>query len=97
MIERLLLMLKDTDYRVRLFLARRIGILFQTWDGHEELFQDIWWVALQMILLVKAYFILFLFLFLFFFLQILVYVDCFTASSSFFCDIVVVLELLNFW
>ncbi|XP_027942226.1 serine/threonine-protein kinase ATM [Vigna unguiculata] len=41
MIERLLLMLKDMDYRVRLFLARRIGILFQTWDGHEELFQDI--------------------------------------------------------
>ncbi|KAG5035608.1 hypothetical protein JHK87_010518 [Glycine soja] len=41
MIERLLLMLKDMDYRVRLFLARRIGVLFQTWDGHEELFQDI--------------------------------------------------------
>ncbi|KAK7281904.1 hypothetical protein RIF29_10269 [Crotalaria pallida] len=41
MIERLLLMLKDSDYRVRLFLARRIGVLFQTWDGHEELFQDI--------------------------------------------------------
>ncbi|XP_052731785.1 serine/threonine-protein kinase ATM isoform X6 [Vigna angularis] len=41
MIERLLLMLKDMDYRVRLFLARRISILFQTWDGHEELFQDI--------------------------------------------------------
>ncbi|XP_061349623.1 serine/threonine-protein kinase ATM-like [Gastrolobium bilobum] len=41
MIERLLSMLKDTDYRVRLFLARRIGVLFQTWDDHEELFQDI--------------------------------------------------------
>ncbi|XP_019416969.1 PREDICTED: serine/threonine-protein kinase ATM isoform X2 [Lupinus angustifolius] len=41
MIERLLLMLKDTDYRVRLFLARRISVLFQTWDGHDELFQDI--------------------------------------------------------
>ncbi|KAJ7956242.1 Serine/threonine-protein kinase ATM [Quillaja saponaria] len=41
MIERLLLMLQDPDYRVRLFLARRIGVLFQTWDGHEELFQDI--------------------------------------------------------
>ncbi|KAK7354055.1 hypothetical protein VNO80_19511 [Phaseolus coccineus] len=41
MIERLLFMLKDMDYRVRLFLARRIGVLFQTWDGHEELFQDI--------------------------------------------------------
>ncbi|KAJ1384475.1 Armadillo-type fold, partial [Sesbania bispinosa] len=41
MIERLLLMLHDMDYRVRLFLARRIGVLFQTWDGHEELFQDI--------------------------------------------------------
>jgi len=46
MIEQLLFMLKDMDYRVRLFLARRIGVLFQTWDGHEELFQDIWWVAL---------------------------------------------------
>ncbi|KAJ0106487.1 hypothetical protein Patl1_18038 [Pistacia atlantica] len=41
MIERILLMLQDPDYRVRLFLARRIGVLFQTWDGHEELFQDI--------------------------------------------------------
>ncbi|KAK7317181.1 hypothetical protein RJT34_01188 [Clitoria ternatea] len=41
MIEQLLLLLKDLDYRVRLFLARRIGVLFQTWDGHEELFQDI--------------------------------------------------------
>ncbi|KAF7806084.1 serine/threonine-protein kinase ATM-like [Senna tora] len=41
MIERLLMMLQDMDFRVRLFLARRIGILFQTWDGHEELFQDI--------------------------------------------------------
>ncbi|XP_057442948.1 serine/threonine-protein kinase ATM [Lotus japonicus] len=41
MIERLLLMLNDIDYRVRLFLARRIGVLFHTWDGHEELFQDI--------------------------------------------------------
>lgn len=42
MIERLLLMLNDSDYRVRFVLARQIGILFQTWDGHEALFQDIW-------------------------------------------------------
>ncbi|EOA23378.1 hypothetical protein CARUB_v10016554mg [Capsella rubella] len=41
MIERLLLMLNDPDYRVRFVLARQIGILFQTWDGHEALFQDI--------------------------------------------------------
>ncbi|KAI4336143.1 hypothetical protein L6164_014710 [Bauhinia variegata] len=41
MIERLLLMLQDVDYRVRLFMARKIGVLFQTWDGHEELFHDI--------------------------------------------------------
>lgn len=41
MIERLLGMLQDADYRVRLFLARRIGVLFQTWDGHDELFLDI--------------------------------------------------------
>ncbi|KAI3914770.1 hypothetical protein MKW98_002006 [Papaver atlanticum] len=41
MIEKLLTMLQDCDYRVRLFLARRIGVLFQTWDGHNELFQDV--------------------------------------------------------
>ncbi|KAK9278063.1 hypothetical protein L1049_027621 [Liquidambar formosana] len=35
------MMLRDPDYRVRFFLARRIGVLFQTWDGHDELFQDI--------------------------------------------------------
>jgi ataxia telangiectasia mutated family protein len=34
-------MLSDSDYRVRFVLARQIGILFQTWDGHEALFQDI--------------------------------------------------------
>ncbi|CAH9111684.1 unnamed protein product [Cuscuta epithymum] len=41
LIEKLMLMLKDIDYRVRFFLAQRIGILFQMWDGHFELFQDI--------------------------------------------------------
>ncbi|KAM3751704.1 hypothetical protein ACB098_04G130100 [Castanea mollissima] len=41
MIEGLLMLLRDPDYRVRFFLARRIGVLFQTWDGHKELFQDI--------------------------------------------------------
>ncbi|KFK34114.1 hypothetical protein AALP_AA5G103600 [Arabis alpina] len=41
MIDRLLLMLNDSDYRVRFVLARQIGLLFQTWDGHEALFQDI--------------------------------------------------------
>ncbi|XP_017973415.1 PREDICTED: serine/threonine-protein kinase ATM isoform X2 [Theobroma cacao] len=41
MIEKLLLMLQDPDYRVRFFLSRRIGVLFQTWDGHGELFHDI--------------------------------------------------------
>ncbi|CAL5444633.1 unnamed protein product [Camellia sinensis] len=41
MIEKLLMMLRDPDYRVRFLLARRIGFLFQTWDGHDELFQDI--------------------------------------------------------
>ncbi|CAJ2627647.1 unnamed protein product [Trifolium pratense] len=40
-IDRLLLMLNDMDYRVHLSFARRIGVLFQTWDGHEELFQDL--------------------------------------------------------
>lgn len=37
------MMLRDPDYRVRLTLARQIGVLFQTWDGHDELFYDIWW------------------------------------------------------
>nr|XP_029123739.1 serine/threonine-protein kinase ATM isoform X3 [Elaeis guineensis] len=41
MIEKLLAMLQDTDYRVRLFLARKVGVLFLTWDGHNELFHDI--------------------------------------------------------
>ncbi|XP_055826815.1 serine/threonine-protein kinase ATM isoform X2 [Solanum dulcamara] len=41
MIEKLLLMLHDPDYRVRLCFALRVGVLFQTWDGHFELFQDI--------------------------------------------------------
>ncbi|XP_017218492.1 serine/threonine-protein kinase ATM [Daucus carota subsp. sativus] len=41
MVEKLLVMLQDPDYRVRLNLARRIGVLFQTWDGHDELFRDI--------------------------------------------------------
>ncbi|XP_047341337.1 serine/threonine-protein kinase ATM [Impatiens glandulifera] len=41
MIEKLFIMLKDPDYRVRLLLAKQIGTLFQTWEGHAELFQDI--------------------------------------------------------
>ncbi|XP_051142572.1 serine/threonine-protein kinase ATM isoform X2 [Andrographis paniculata] len=41
MIEKLFILLRDPDYRVRFCLARRIGVLFQTWDGHFELFQDI--------------------------------------------------------
>ncbi|PIN15510.1 Non-specific serine/threonine protein kinase [Handroanthus impetiginosus] len=41
MIEKLFILLRDPDYRVRFCLARRIGILFQTWDGHFELFQDV--------------------------------------------------------
>lgn len=45
MIEKLLLMLRDADYRVRLCFAQRVGVLFQTWDGHFELFQDIWYDA----------------------------------------------------
>ncbi|KAI5683411.1 hypothetical protein M9H77_04639 [Catharanthus roseus] len=41
MIEKLLTMLRDPDYRVRFTLAQRINVLFQTWDGHRELLQDI--------------------------------------------------------
>ncbi|KAF8657076.1 hypothetical protein HU200_060414 [Digitaria exilis] len=37
----LLDMLHDTDYRVRLYLAREIVVLFQTWEGHIELFYDV--------------------------------------------------------
>jgi ataxia telangiectasia mutated family protein len=37
----LLNMLHDTDYRVRLYLARKIVVLFQTWEGHNELFDDV--------------------------------------------------------
>lgn len=43
------MMLQDKDFRVRLFMARRIGVLFQTWDGHEELFQDIWFVTCKIL------------------------------------------------
>ncbi|GFP92353.1 serine/threonine-protein kinase atm [Phtheirospermum japonicum] len=41
MIEKLFILLRDPDYRVRFCLARRVGVLFQTWDGHFELFQDV--------------------------------------------------------
>ncbi|KAL6513039.1 hypothetical protein OROMI_034636 [Orobanche minor] len=41
MIEKLFVLLRDPDYRVRFHLARRVGVLFQTWDGHFELFQDV--------------------------------------------------------
>ncbi|XP_043813489.1 serine/threonine-protein kinase ATM isoform X5 [Manihot esculenta] len=41
MVQRLFLLLQDPDYRVRFSLAQRIGVLFETWDGHDELFQDI--------------------------------------------------------
>ncbi|KAL7154394.1 hypothetical protein ABFS83_04G230500 [Erythranthe nasuta] len=40
-IAQLFMLLHDPDYRVKLFLARRIGVLFLTWDGHFELFQDV--------------------------------------------------------
>jgi serine-protein kinase ATM len=35
-------MLHDPDYRVRLYLTREIVVLFQTWEGHTELFDDMW-------------------------------------------------------
>ncbi|BAS69975.1 Os01g0106700 [Oryza sativa Japonica Group] len=41
MIGHLLSMLHDTDYRVRLYLARKIVVLFQIWEGHSELFHDV--------------------------------------------------------
>lgn len=47
-------MLRDSDYRVRSFVARRIGVLFQTWEGHEEMFQDIWCVSHQYVIFIYA-------------------------------------------
>lgn len=44
MIDNLFVLLRDPDYRVRFFLARRIGVLFEEWDGHFDLFQDVWYV-----------------------------------------------------
>ncbi|KAL9227455.1 hypothetical protein vseg_003141 [Gypsophila vaccaria] len=41
LIQKLLMLLSDPDYRVRFLLARRVGILFLSWDGHDVLFQDI--------------------------------------------------------
>ncbi|XP_031496138.1 serine/threonine-protein kinase ATM isoform X2 [Nymphaea colorata] len=41
MVDKLFAMLQDSDFRVRMHLARHLGLLFQTWDGHEQLFQDI--------------------------------------------------------
>lgn len=39
--EMLFPMLRDSDYRVRLSISKKICVLFQTWNGHEELFQDV--------------------------------------------------------
>lgn len=50
MIPRILPMLHDSDYRVRLRLARQIGVLFQSWDGHDEIFQDVWYVWCSIVL-----------------------------------------------
>ncbi|KAG6746015.1 hypothetical protein POTOM_050526 [Populus tomentosa] len=58
MIERLFLMLQDPDYRVRFSLARRIGVLFQTWDGHDELSQDICSQDMCKLLIAIAYYAL---------------------------------------
>ncbi|XP_048550122.1 serine/threonine-protein kinase ATM-like [Triticum urartu] len=41
MIGHFLNMLHDTDYRVRLYLARKMVVLFETWEGHDELFRDV--------------------------------------------------------
>ncbi|GJN06078.1 hypothetical protein PR202_ga23765 [Eleusine coracana subsp. coracana] len=37
----LLDMLHDPDYRVRFYLTREIVVLFQTWEGHTQLFDDV--------------------------------------------------------
>ena len=66
MIERLLMMLQDMDFWVRLFLARRIGVLFQTWTGHEELFLDIWFVAVKILYMWKTFLLSFLWSHLFY-------------------------------
>jgi hypothetical protein len=54
MIEKLLSMMHDPDYRVRLMMARKIGFLFQMWDGHNELFHDIRFILFQLHILLRC-------------------------------------------
>lgn len=42
LIEKLLILIKDPEYRVRRLLSRRIKVFFKTWNGHLGLLQDVW-------------------------------------------------------
>ncbi|KAJ7559328.1 hypothetical protein O6H91_04G079500 [Diphasiastrum complanatum] len=39
--EKFVRMLHDPEYQVRLLLSRLVPILFETWSGHSDLFQDV--------------------------------------------------------
>ncbi|KAL3675793.1 hypothetical protein R1sor_025741 [Riccia sorocarpa] len=41
LIDKFLVLLHDPEYKVRLNLSRRVSVLFETWDGHDELLSDI--------------------------------------------------------
>ncbi|BBN18785.1 serine-protein kinase ATM [Marchantia polymorpha subsp. ruderalis] len=41
LIEKFLVLLHDSEYQVRLCLSRRVAVLFETWDGHDELLPDV--------------------------------------------------------
>jgi hypothetical protein len=40
--DKLLVLLHDPEYRVRQLLAKRVKALFETWDGHHGMLQDVW-------------------------------------------------------
>jgi hypothetical protein len=39
--DKLLVLLHDPEYRVRQLLAKRVKALFETWDGHHGMLQDV--------------------------------------------------------
>ncbi|KAL2608088.1 hypothetical protein R1flu_026661 [Riccia fluitans] len=41
LIEKFLVLLHDSEYKVRLNVSRTVAVLFETWDGHVELLSDI--------------------------------------------------------
>ncbi|CAM6085267.1 unnamed protein product [Calypogeia fissa] len=39
--DKFLVLLHDPEYQVRLCMSRKVAVLFETWDGHDELLQDV--------------------------------------------------------